>query len=178
MRGRRPIEAHEIKGQRPKMSPMTVYETDLPGVGRKYELTLPDDARAVVVVHHDGRREVFRRASPEEDSKKVFDLDAPSARQFAAILQGTGFETVDVNDLQAPLGEAIIEWVEVGPDSELVGQTIGEADLRAQTGVSILAIQRSESAIEHPDADTELLAGDILVGLGSREEHAALDELL
>ena len=160
------------------MSPMTIYESELPGVGRKFEVDLPDGARAVVVVHHDGRREVFKRAAPDEDSAKVFDLDARTARQVAAALQGTGFETVDVNDLQAPLGAAIIEWVEVGPDSDLVGETIGDADLRAQTGVSILAIQRGEESIEHPDADTELLAGDILVGLGTREDHATLDEYL
>lgn len=157
---------------------MAVYETELPGVGRKFELELPDGARAVVIVHHDGRREVFRRAAPEEDSRKVFDLAAGEARQLAAMLQGTGFETVDIGDLEAPLGEAIIEWVEIPSGSALVGETIRSADLRAQTGVSILAVQRGSTTLEHPEPDTDLRAGDVLVGLGTRADHAALDDAL
>lgn len=157
---------------------MTVYETELPGVGRKFELELPAGDHAVVIVHHDGRRELFRRASPDEDSEKVFDLDSGEARLLAAMLQGTGFETVDIANLEAPLGEAIIEWVEIPPESALVGQTIRSADLRAETGVSILAIQRGSTTLEHPEPGTELRAGDVLVGLGTRADHAALDDAL
>jgi len=157
---------------------MTVYETELPGVGRKFELDLEGGARAIVIVHHDGRREVFERPSPEEDSRKLFDLEATAARQFAAMLQGTGFETVDVTHLEAPLGEAIIEWFEIPETAAVVGHTVGEADIKAETGVAIVAIQRGSTSIANPDADTELHAGDILVGLGTREEHAALEAML
>ena len=118
------------------------------------------------------------RPSPDEDSRKLFDLEATAARQFAAMLQGTGFETVDVTDLEAPLGEAIIEWFEIPEDAGVVGQTVGEADIKAETGVAIVAIQRGSTSIANPDADTELHAGDILVGLGTREEHAALEAML
>lgn len=156
---------------------MTVYEAELPGVGRKYELELDDGSRVIVVVHHDGRREVYRRSSPDADSAKCFDFSAQDARRFAAMLQGTGFETVDVAALEVPVGDAIIEWTELEAGSALIGQTIGEADLRARTGVSIVAIQREDQTIERPDADFEMRAGDVLVGLGTRAEQAELDEL-
>jgi TrkA domain protein len=44
---------------------MTVYETDVPGVGRKFEYELGGEDRLVVLIHHDGKREVFRRPSDD-----------------------------------------------------------------------------------------------------------------
>ncbi|MFB6354414.1 MAG: cation:proton antiporter regulatory subunit [Halobacteriales archaeon] len=153
---------------------MTVYETEIPGVGRKFELELDGGGRLVVLLHHDGRREVFRRPGPEADSEKLFDLSAPTARRLASLLQGTTFETVAVEDLEVPLGEAIIEWVEVEAGSPLAGSTLGDAQLRRETGVSVLAVQRGDDTIPNPDPDLKLAAGDVLVALGTRAEQAAL----
>jgi len=156
---------------------MTVYETDLPGVGRKFELDHGDDGRIVVVLHHDGRREVFRRPSPEADSEKLFDLDIDEARRLATVLQGTTFETVDTDALSVPLGGSIIEWIEVSEDSDLAGETLGDAEVRAETGVSVIAVQRGAETISNPDADARIEAGDVIVGVGTREEHARLEAL-
>lgn len=156
---------------------MTVYESEIPGVGRKFELELEDGARLVVLLHHDGRREVFRRAGPEADSEKVADLPARTARRLGAILQGSTFETVDVEDLEVPLGEAIIEWVEVEPGSALAGATLGDARLRQETGVSVLAVQRGGETVPNPDPEVRIEAGDVLVALGTREEQAGLAAL-
>lgn len=156
---------------------MTVYESEIPGVGRKFELELDEGARLVVLLHHDGRREVFRRAGPEADSEKLVDLPARTARRLGAILQGATFETVDVEDLEVPLGEAIIEWVEVVADSTLVGNSLDDVHLRQETGVSVLAVQRGAETIPNPDPDVRLEAGDVLVALGTREEQAALAAL-
>lgn len=156
---------------------MTVYETEIPGVGRKFELELDAGGRLVVLLHHDGRREVFRRAGPEADSEKLFDLPARTARRLGAILQGATYETVDVDDLEVPLGEAIIEWIEVDGGSELAGTTLGDAQLRRETGVSVLAVQRGKETVPNPDSEERIDAGDVLVALGTREEHAALAAL-
>lgn len=154
---------------------MTVYESDLPGVGRKYELET-GDGRLVVIIHHDGLREVYRRESPDADAQKLFEVSVDRARQLAAVLQGTDFETVDVGALSAPLGEAIIEWREVAADSPYAGRTLGQADLRRETGVSVIAIQRAGETHPNPSADFTIQEGDILVTLGTREEQAALDD--
>jgi TrkA domain protein len=157
---------------------MTVYESEIPGVGRKFELTLDGDARLVVLIHHDGRREVFSRAGPEADSERLFDLDARTARRLGAILSGANFETVDVADLEVPLGEAIIEWWEVGAASTLAGQTLGEAGVRRETGTSVIAVQRGAETIANPDPGFRIEAGDVLVTLGTREEQAAFEDLV
>ena len=157
---------------------MTVYETEIPGVGHKFELELDGGARLVVLVHHDGRRELFHRSGPEADSEKVADLTASASRRLATILQGATFETVDVADLEVPLEGAIIEWVTVGEDSSLAGRTLGEAAIRRETGVSVLAVQRGDETVPNPDPGERLAPGDVLVTLGTREEQAALAERL
>lgn len=156
---------------------MTVYEADIPGVGRKFELDLADGGQAVVLVHHDGRRELFVRASADGDSERVLDLGPDEAGHLAAMLQGAGFETVDVDALSAPLGDAVIEWVTVDAGSALAGETLGEADVRDRTGASIVAIQRGTDTLANPDRDVAVAAADVLVAVGTREEHAALRHL-
>ena len=131
---------------------MTVYETEIPGVGRKFEVELDDGSRAVVLHHHDGRRELFRRPDPEADSEQVFDLPAETARRLA-----------------------IIEWVDVPADSPLVGETIGEANVRAETGASVIAIQRGADTVANPATGVIVEPDDILVALGTRTEREALD---
>jgi TrkA domain protein len=157
---------------------MTVYETDIPGVGRKFELELDDGERAVVVHHHDGRREVFHRPDPDADSERVFDLTAERARELGTILTGAHFESVDTTDLSVPLGEAIIQWVEIPDSSPLAGVTLADTNVRSDTGVSVVAVQRDDDTIANPDSEFVLESGDFLVGLGTRDQHATLDALV
>mgnify|MGYP000002911903 CR=1 FL=1 len=157
---------------------MTVHETDIPGVGRKFEVELGGGERAVVVHHYDGRREVFRRADPEADSESVFDLTATEARQLGSILTGAHFESVDAGELSVPLGDAIIEWIELAPDSPVTGRELAETNVRVETGVSVIAIQRGPDTIANPGENVTLEPGDLLVALGTREEHEALHALV
>jgi len=150
---------------------MTVYETEVPGVGHKFELELDGDERLVVLIHHDGKREVYRRPGPNADSEKLFSLTGQLARQLGSILEGAHFQPVEMDEVRVPVGEAIIEWYDVEPDSRLVGQTIEAADVRDRTGVSVIAIQRGEETISNPQPDETVAADDILVTLGTRDEQ-------
>lgn len=157
---------------------MTVYETDVPGVGKKFELDVGGGARAVVVLHHDGRVELFRRDSPDADSEKLLDLTSQQSNHLGSILEGAYFESVDLDDLSVPLGDAIIEWVEVTDDSPVAGRTFADADIRAETGVSVIAVQRDGETEPNPGPDTVIEPGDVLVALGTREEQSALTDLV
>lgn len=157
---------------------MTVYETDVPGVGRKFELELADGSRAVVLHHHDGRRELFRRPDPEADSEQVFDLPAEQARRLGSILLGSHFESVDAGALSVPLGESIIEWTEVPSGSPLAGETIPGAKVRGETGAAVVAIQRGTDTIANPGDDLPVETGDVLVALGTRAQQRSLDRLV
>jgi TrkA domain protein len=157
---------------------MTIYETELPGVGHKFELELDGEERLVVLIHHDGKRELYLRPGENEDSERLVSLSGKRARQLGSILEGAHFQPVETDDVRVPLGEAIIEWVEVDPSSPLVGRTLRAANVREQTGASVIAIQRGEETLANPSPDTTVEAEDILVTLGSRSDQRALSELV
>jgi voltage-gated potassium channel len=70
-------------------------------------------------------------------------------------------------------------WVEelvIGESSQLVGKAVGEANIRQETGVSIIAMLRqNHSSI--PNAHTILQAGDELIVVGTREQLTKLEKL-
>lgn len=70
-------------------------------------------------------------------------------------------------------------WVEelvIGPTSRLVGKTVGEANIRQETGVSIIAMLR-ENHSSIPNAQTRLHANDELIVVGTREQLTKLEKL-
>jgi len=150
---------------------VTVYESDLPGVGKKHEIDLSDGSQLVVVTHNEGRREVFLRPDPDSDSEKLFELSDDLARQVGTILEGAYFQPVKSQDLETLLGgDTLLEWVEVDEDSPIAGRTLAESDLRAKTGASVVAIERGDDVIPSPGADTTIRAGDTLVVVGTRAD--------
>ncbi|UPM42660.1 cation:proton antiporter regulatory subunit [Halocatena salina] len=157
---------------------MTVYEAEVPGVGHKFELELGDEERLIVIIHHDGKREIYLRPGKNQDSEKLFSLTGKLARQLGSILEGAYFQPVEMDDIQVPLGEAIIEWTDVDPSAPLIGQSLQEATIRERTGVSIMAIQRGEETIANPQPDTTIKANDVLVSLGTRDEQQQFAELV
>ena len=156
---------------------MKVFETEVPGVGQKYELELTGGTWVVAVLHHDGRCELFRREG-DEDAEKVLDLNREQANTLGSILEGAFFESVDTTSLAVPLGEEIIEWVEIPADSPVAGSTLEESDIRNRTGATIIAIQRGDETISNPDPGVELARADLLVAVGTRAEHATLREFV
>lgn len=157
---------------------MVIYEADVPGVGKRFEVETGDSERLVVIVHHDGKREIFRREDPEADAEKLFDLSSKQAREVATILEGADFQPLDLEDADLPLGEAMMEWVEVPESSPIAGKTLQDVQVGERTGVTVAAIQRESETLASPRADTVLNPGDILVVIGSRSDQQAFQSLL
>ena len=71
-------------------------------------------------------------------------------------------------------------WLEefvLANDSPLCGRTIGEADVRRQTGVTIVAIVRRDAGSTiTPKAATTLESGDQLIVLGTRDQLTNLED--
>ncbi|RAM51798.1 MAG: potassium channel protein [Hapalosiphonaceae cyanobacterium JJU2] len=61
----------------------------------------------------------------------------------------------------------------------MVGLTLGQARLRAQTGALILAVRRNDGTlIGGPTPDTVFMAADVLIAMGTPEQLRALNQLL
>jgi TrkA domain protein len=158
---------------------MTITESDLPGVGKKFEVDLEGGGSLVVLIHNTGKREIYRRPDPDADSEKLFELTDERARKVGAIIEGAHFQPTQAEEREATLpGGILLEWYELHPGSPLVGETISGAGVGARTGVNIVAIRRSEETIDSPTPDTTLEEGDTLVVIGTREECENFETLL
>lgn len=155
---------------------MSIYETDLPGVGKKFEVELPEEDRIVVVIHHNGRRELFYKQAPDADGDKLFELPDRLARKLGSIIEGSYFQPVASPTIDTLLGgDTVLDWAEVEQGSPLDGRSLAECELRARTGASILAVRRAEQTFTNPDPDFQTEPGDTLIALGTREQIDALD---
>jgi len=158
---------------------MTVYESDLPGVGKKFEVEIGDERRLVIVTHNTGKREVFLKTTEGADSEKLFELPDRLARTVGTILEGAYFQPVQSEQIETMLAEGtFLEWYNVDDESEMAGQTLADARVRELTGVSVAVIERAGSVIPSPQADTVIEGGDTLVVIGSQENLQKFDSFV
>ncbi len=158
---------------------MTIYESDLPGVGKKYEVELENGERLVIVTHNTGKREVYTKSDADADSKKVFEASDRLARKIGTILEGAYFQPVQTDRVETMLSDnTFIEWYGVTKDAEIAGKSIGDAQIRERVGVSIIAVQRDDEVITPPTPETVMEPGDTLVVVGDREDCTEFEKLL
>jgi len=157
---------------------VTVYESDLPGVGKKHVVDVGDE-ELIIVTHNTGKREVFRRSDPDVDSEKLFELSDNLARTVGTILEGAYFQPVEAEKQKTTLpGGLLLEWYELPPGSPLADKTIEAAHIGGETGVTVVAIERGGDTVESPGPATTLREGDTLVVTGTDEQCEAFESLL
>ncbi len=150
---------------------------------------LPNDATNVFVVlsARQKRPDVFilsRCNQPENQDKlriagadKVINPYVTTGRQMATqLLYPSVMDFLDVvirrDDLELRLQEII-----VGESSSLVHNTLGDAHVRSQTGVNVLAVRRDKRTFDtNPGGDFVVEAGDALVCLGTPEQLNVMAE--
>ncbi|MCA9599117.1 MAG: cation:proton antiporter [Myxococcales bacterium] len=71
-----------------------------------------------------------------------------------------------------------LRWMEVPPESPLVGTTLASADIRARTGASVVAVRRSGDVMLNPEASFELSVGDDVGVVGTPAQQGAFAALL
>lgn len=145
-----------------------IQETDLPGVGIRYEFTTRAGRRVGVVAHRAGRRELFVSDPEDRDAViQMVDLSEDESRTLGELL-GASQVAAHLAELQQRIEGLAIDWLPVDDDSPYAGRTIGDARIRTRTGVSVVAIVRGEEAIPAPGPETGTEAGDYLVVVGTR----------
>src|ERR671929_2367412 len=93
-------------------------ETRLPGIGSKFTLRLDAGGRLAVILHNDGKRELYYfRHAGDEEPQAVITLDDDEARRLGAVVGGAHEGPENVPGPQKALGEPPIEWIPVPHDS-------------------------------------------------------------
>ena len=144
-----------------------IHEVKLPGVGVRYEFQTSEGRRIGVISHRSGLREIYlSRPDDPDEFKRVLGLSPDDARTLAELLGATRVAQ-QLAELQQRIEGLVIDWLPVREDSPYVGRTIGDAQLRSRTGVSVVAIVRGDDAVPAPGPDARLDNGDYLVVVGT-----------
>ena len=159
--------------------PVDLRETRLPGVGVKYGVRLATGGRLSLILHNDGKRELYWfRHADDEDPRAVIELDDDEARQVGAVLGGAYERPKIVEDLEMALGELHIEWVAVPDSSPWIGKSLADCGFRAKTGITVIAILREPEPVSGARPDDVIQRGDTLVTVGKAGQYQAFRRLL
>jgi TrkA domain protein len=152
--------------------PTELRETRLPGVGVKYVLPLHGGDRLSVILHNDGKRELYVFRPGDDEPRAVIALDDAEARQLGAVIGGAYERPRIVEELEMALGELQIEWVPVPDTSPWIGKTLAEAAFRAETGVTVIAILREPEPVSGAQPSDVIKQGDTLVTVAKAGQYA------
>ncbi|HSP04950.1 MAG TPA: cation:proton antiporter regulatory subunit [Acidimicrobiales bacterium] len=155
-----------------------VTETQLPGVGVRYEFKTGDKDHVGVVHHHSGRREivVYDRKDPDV-ARSVLELSADDSRTLSDLL-GASQVTEALAAVQQRIEGLTLEWVEVAEESEMANRSIGDGELRTRTGASVVAVIRGDTSEPAPSPDYVLEPEDVVVAVGTADGLELLRQAL
>ena len=158
--------------------PFDVKETALPGVGRKYEVYLDEDRTVAIVIQPNGTRRILYRDDADEDYGELFELTDSQARTIGLFLVGAYYQPIVAEVAEETAGGEHIEWYSVTEDSPVEGTRLDEVGIEAETGATLLGIERDGDVLSTPPNGFVLEVGDRLIAIGTSEAHERVPVLL
>jgi len=158
----------------------TIRESDLPGIGRKFQIEAQSGDKLIVVVHDDGRRELYHFDPNDPDELlSMVTLNDTEARQVAGIIGGLNYTPKALESMSITLEELVIEWYKIELGSAAIGQTIGQLQVRQATGATIMAIIEKDGRKHINPGPDQTLAEDVTVVIaGERQQVQAFKRLI
>ena len=153
-------------------------ETDLPGVGVRFDMETNAGRCVGVVVHQTGRRDLVIYDERDVDRAcESVELTEDEGHTLGELLGGNPvLEHLD--DVVHRLEDLEISWVTIDSKSPLAGLTLAEATLRARTGAGIMALVTDSGSIPIPGGTERLEPGDTAVVVGVPAAVKAATQLL
>lgn len=133
-------------------------------------------ANQVIAEEFETAIELFVRVLVEYDlPRNVIDAYVEVVqREGSSLMRKSQLPLSSIERLRQILAGNIVENFLLLEHSPAVGKSLVQLDLRRQTGATILVIVRDNNPIVNPASELQLLAGDLLVIMGT---HQALDQV-
>ncbi|NMO96815.1 cation:proton antiporter regulatory subunit [Paenibacillus lemnae] len=159
---------------------MHVRESDLPGIGKKFVIETRGGDKAVVIIHDDGRREIYHFSYDDaEESVSMISMDDDEARQLAAIVGGLTYKPKALETIDIALDELIIEWYHIEPNYYGAGKSIGQLDVRQTSGATIIAVvEKNQGKQINPGPGVIITPGSTVVVAGERQQQRLFKQIL
>ncbi len=150
---------------------MALRSTTLPGVGTKYELVTEHGDTIATFFLKNGNIQMYTLPRNSR-TPCVAELTPSEARRIGAILTGAIMEadqeSVEIafsalSDLRISIHTYLIP-------KRLSGKGIEELQIRAKTGVTIIAVSRGDQNIVNPPPTFRFQEGDAVVAIGESEQ--------
>lgn len=148
---------------------MNVEETELPGLGVRKDFVTASGRRIGVVELREGESELFVSTWDDPDTCQAsIPLTADEASTLGNLLGGQNI-AMRLAEAHREVPGIVTRQFSITPDSPFVNQTMGKAQIRTRSGVSIVAIMREGEVVPSPAPDVVLHVGDLLVAVGTQE---------
>jgi TrkA domain protein len=160
------------------MSPIS--ESNLPGVGRKFQVETNSGDRLIIVIHDDGHRELYHYNRKNlEKASSVLTLTDGEARQIAGIIGGLTYVPKALASTELVLDDLVLEWFTVETGARSVGKTIADMQARTRSGAAIVSIiEPNNEKHVNPLPGTVINAGATLIIAGDRTNLNKLKKIL
>jgi len=137
-------------------------------------------ARTVIHPEMEGGLEIVRHLLLQLgfSLRQVYQYSEAVRQDHYDLLVNTEEEHRVLRGLLEAGGSIELTWLGLSSDSPVVGQTLAEADLRARTGASVVAIFRDRQLMANPKSMTVFQPGDRIGLIGDKEQIAAVENLL
>ncbi|MBA2872846.1 TrkA domain protein [Anoxybacillus calidus] len=151
---------------------MNIRESELPGIGKKFEVFTKNKDKMVIIIHDNGRRELYYFEQDNyEDYVASAAFDDAEARQIAAIIGGMTYKPRALETIEIAFDELVIEWFKVERSAKAANQSIGQLNVRQSFDVNIIAIVKKNHQVIHtPGPETIIEEGDTLIVSGERTQ--------
>ncbi|MEC0242446.1 cation:proton antiporter regulatory subunit [Paenibacillus dokdonensis] len=159
---------------------MNIRESILPGIGMKYQIDAASGDRMVIVIHDDGRRELYHFShEDDEQSISMVTLEDQEARQLAALVGGMVYKPKQLETVEMAFDELTIEWYRIDPHFACIGKSIGELNIRQNSGASVIALMDKKNGKQvNPGSDCILNAEATVVAVGERDQQKRFKQIL
>ncbi|MGB3770924.1 MAG: TrkA C-terminal domain-containing protein [Rhodococcus sp. (in: high G+C Gram-positive bacteria)] len=148
---------------------MNVDVTMLPGIGVRKDFALSTGRRIGVITLKDGTNELI--VSKKEDPDSTMASITLTNEEAAALgnLLGTPQLVAQLGEEHRDLPGIRTRQLPIPGGSKFDGRMLGDTAMRTKTGVSIVAVMRAGQVQPSPPPDFLLVAGDLLVVVGTSD---------